>query len=54
MEELTIEEMDRIINRFIDKFYGTAIGEHIRRWRENTFDTDYDSIKAIYDEVEDY
>lgn len=54
MDELTIEEMDRVINKFIDNFYGTSIGEHIRRWRENTFDTDYDSIKEIYDEVMDY
>lgn len=53
-EELTIEEMDRVINKFIDNFYGTSIGEHIRRWRENTFDTDYDTIKEIYDEVMDY
>lgn len=53
-EELTIEEMDRVINKFIDNFYGTAIGEHICRWRENTFDTDYDTIKEIYNEVVDY
>lgn len=53
-EELSIEEMDRIINKFIDNFCGTSFGEHIQRWRENTFDNDYDTITEIYNEVMDY
>lgn len=54
MRELAIYDMDREIESFVEQFFGTSIGEYIRRWRENTLDTDYETIKAIYDEVMDY
>lgn len=50
-EEVSVEEMDRVIQQFCDAYDGTAIGEHIRRWRENTSDADYDEIYSIYEEI---
>lgn len=50
-EELTIQEMDNAIKQYINEYDGTAIGEHISRWRENTYDDDYDAIEEIYNEV---
>lgn len=53
-EAKSIEEMDVVIKRFIDEHWGTAIGESIYHKRLNTFDTDYDGIKDVYDEVMNY
>lgn len=49
---LSIEEMDSEIKEFIDAYYGTAIGESIYHKRINTYDTDYEGIKEIWEEVQ--
>ena len=49
---MTLEEMIREINRFIEQYDGTAIGGIIKNWRQNTRDDDYDGIEAIYNELE--
>lgn len=48
---MTIEEMDIVIKNFIEEYWGTAIGESIYYKRCNTFDTDFDKIQEIYNEV---
>lgn len=50
--DLSIEEMDYEIERFLEAYDGTAIGEHIARWRENA--SSREEIESIYEEVMDY
>ena len=49
--DLSVEEMDYEIERFIEAYDGTAIGEHIARWRENA--SSREEIESIYEEVMD-
>lgn len=51
---MTIEDMDKVIQNFIETYQGTAIGESIYNKRCNTFDNDYDHIQDIYNEVVNY
>lgn len=49
---MDIEYMKSEIESFINQYWGTAIGESIHNWRSNTRDDDYDSIEAIYKDLE--
>lgn len=51
---MSIEEMDIIINRFIEAYWGTSIGESIYRKRRNVYDDNYSGIEEIYNEVLNY
>ena len=53
-ERVSIEEMSAAIKRFIDRYWGTAVGERIYHKMMNTYETDYDGIKDIYDEIKDF
>lgn len=46
-----MEEMKKTIEDFITNNWGTSEGEYVHRWRCNTFDDDFDGIKAIYNYV---
>ena len=48
-----LQDMKIAIDKFIDEYSGTAIGESIFRKRCNIWDDDYDGIEAIYKELED-
>ena len=50
---LTIEEMDSEIKEFCAQYAGTSIGQSIYRKRVNTYDTDFDGIREIWEEVQD-
>lgn len=49
---MTIAEMDSEIKEFCEQYIGTAIGQSIYNKRLNTWDTDYDGIKEIWEEVQ--
>ena len=49
---LTIEEMDSEIKEFCSQYAGTAIGQSIYRKRVDTYDTDFDGIREIWEEVQ--
>ncbi|MBQ7788852.1 MAG: hypothetical protein IJ398_04265 [Clostridia bacterium] len=53
MENLTLEEMNIEIERFIEIYWGTAIGDSVYKMRINTVDNDYDGIKDIYDYIKE-
>ena len=50
-----MEDMKKVIADFITDFitdnWGTNEGEYVYRWRCNTFDDDFDEIRAIYNYV---
>lgn len=46
-----MEDMKKVISDFITDNWGTSEGEYVHRWRCNTFDDDYEGIKAIYNYV---
>lgn len=48
---MNIEDMVYEIERFIDQYEGTAIGESIRNKLDNTAKTDADRIEEIYNEI---
>ena len=50
--KLTIAEMDSEIKEFCAQYIGTAIGQSIYHKRINTYDTDYDGIREIWEEVQ--
>ena len=49
---LTIEEMDSEIKEFCAQYAGTSIGQSIYHKRLNTYDTDFDGIREIWEEVQ--
>ena len=53
MKNLTLEEMNIEIERFIEIYWGTAIGDSVYKMRINTVDNDYDGIKDIYDYIKE-
>ena len=48
---MTIEEMDYEIEKFINQYWGTAIGASVYSKRSNTLDSDFDKIEDIYNEI---
>lgn len=48
-----LEYMKREINKFIDQYWGTAIGESYYNRMCNVWDNDYEGVKNIYDELEE-
>ena len=53
MKNLTLEEMNIEIERFIETYWSTAIGDSVYKMRTNTVDNDYDGIKDIYDYIKE-
>lgn len=49
---LTIEEMDSEIKEFCAQYAGTSIGQSIYHKRLNIYDTDFDGIREIWEEVQ--
>ena len=54
MEYISISDMNTAIEKFLDTYWGTAIGESIYRKRANTVDDDYYGILEIYNEIKEY
>ena len=50
--KLTIGEMDSEIKEFCAQYAGTSIGQSIDHKRLNTYDTDFDGIREIWEEVQ--
>ena len=48
---MELEDMIYEIERFIDCYDGTAIGQSIKNWLDNTDRLDYDEIQEIYKAV---
>lgn len=46
-----IEDMKKVIADFLTENWGTSESEYVYKWRCDTFDEDYDGIKAIYSYV---
>ena len=53
MNDLSLEDMKQEINLFIEEYWGTSIGERVYHRMCNTWDTDYDGIKEIYDYIKE-
>ena len=51
--KLTLEEMKNEIVNFINTNWGTSIGERVYNMYCNTWDTDYDGVKKVYDFVKE-
>lgn len=48
---MDIEYMNYVIDNFIYQYYGTAIGESIKKRRLNTRDNDLEGIEEIYNDL---
>lgn len=45
--------MKSAIERFIEAYDGTSIGEHIKNWYDNTSPNDFEQISDIFLELEE-
>lgn len=48
---MSIEDMNYEINQFIETYFGTAIGESVKNWRDNT--SSDEGIIEIYHYLEE-
>lgn len=51
---LDIYDMNSAIERFVNAYCGTSIGENIRNKKMNVLDDDFNKIKEIYKEIYNY